>query len=60
MYFTEDSVLPENMQPLIINACPYGPEKPSGLGDPQGNGSNKITAEALYPRGSRFLKPNES
>jgi uncharacterized protein (DUF849 family) len=26
MYFTDDSVLPENMQPLIINAAPFGPE----------------------------------
>jgi uncharacterized protein (DUF849 family) len=26
MYFTDDSILPENMQPLIITAAPYGPE----------------------------------
>jgi uncharacterized protein (DUF849 family) len=26
MYFTDDSVLPENQAPLIINAAPYGPE----------------------------------
>ena len=26
MYFTEDSLFPENMQPLIITAAPYGPE----------------------------------
>jgi uncharacterized protein (DUF849 family) len=25
MYFTDDSLLPENMQPLIIQAAPYGP-----------------------------------
>ncbi|MFO1104675.1 MAG: 3-keto-5-aminohexanoate cleavage protein [Amaricoccus sp.] len=26
MYYTDDSILPENMQPLIITAAPYGPE----------------------------------
>ncbi len=26
MYFTDDSLFPENMQPLIITAAPYGPE----------------------------------
>ncbi len=26
MYYTVDSILPENMQPLIITAAPYGPE----------------------------------
>lgn len=26
MYFTDDSILPENMAPLIITAAPYGPE----------------------------------
>ena len=26
MYFTSDSLFPENMQPLIITAAPYGPE----------------------------------
>src|SRR5262245_40942596 len=25
MYFTDDSLFPENMQPLIITAAPYGP-----------------------------------
>ena len=25
MYFTDDSVLPENQDPLIITAAPYGP-----------------------------------
>ena len=25
MYYTDDSLLPENMQPLIITAAPYGP-----------------------------------
>jgi indolepyruvate decarboxylase len=33
--------------------------KPHDLGDPQGRGSDKITAEALYPRWSRFLRPND-
>jgi indolepyruvate decarboxylase len=33
--------------------------KPSELGDPQGQGSDKITAEALYPRWGGFLKPND-
>jgi len=26
MYYTDDSLFPENMQPLIITAAPYGPE----------------------------------
>jgi len=26
MYFTQDSLLPENQQPLIITAAPYGPQ----------------------------------
>ena len=25
MYFTDDSLYPENMQPLIITAAPFGP-----------------------------------
>ena len=25
MYYTDDSILPEYMQPLIITAAPYGP-----------------------------------
>jgi indolepyruvate decarboxylase len=33
--------------------------KASELGDPQGRGGDKITAEALYPRWGRFLKPND-
>lgn len=26
MYYTDESILPENMQPLIITAAPYGPQ----------------------------------
>jgi uncharacterized protein (DUF849 family) len=26
MYYTDDSLYPENMQPMIINAAPYGPQ----------------------------------
>jgi uncharacterized protein (DUF849 family) len=26
MYFTQDSLLPENQQPLVITAAPYGPQ----------------------------------
>lgn len=26
MYYTSDSLLPENMQPLIITAAPFGPQ----------------------------------
>ena len=26
MYFTNDSMLPENQQPLMITAAPYGPQ----------------------------------
>jgi indolepyruvate decarboxylase len=33
--------------------------KPSEMGAPAGAGGDKITAEALYPRWSRFLKPND-
>jgi indolepyruvate decarboxylase len=33
--------------------------KPSDLGVPSGTGGDKITAEALYPRWNRFLKPND-
>ena len=25
MYYTDDSLYPENMEPLIITAAPYGP-----------------------------------
>ena len=25
MYYTDDSLYPENMQPLIITVAPYGP-----------------------------------
>src|SRR6516225_8565576 len=33
--------------------------KPSEFGAPAGAGGDKITAEALYPRWSRFLKPDD-
>jgi indolepyruvate decarboxylase len=33
--------------------------KPSQLGEPQGKGADKITADALYPRWGRFLKPQD-
>jgi len=33
--------------------------KPSQFDQPQGKGSDKITAEALYPRWGRFLKPDD-
>jgi hypothetical protein len=26
MYYTDDSILPENMAPLIITAAPFGPQ----------------------------------
>ena len=26
MYYTDDSILPENMQPLIITVAPFGPQ----------------------------------
>ena len=26
MYYTDESILPENMAPLIITTAPYGPE----------------------------------
>ncbi len=33
MYYTDDSILPENMAPLIITAAPYGPEWVPGDAD---------------------------
>ena len=30
MYYTDDSLLPENMAPLVITAAPYGPAWPPG------------------------------
>ncbi len=33
--------------------------KPSNLGEPQGLGDDRITAEALYPRWARFLQPDD-
>ncbi|MBR0827056.1 alpha-keto acid decarboxylase family protein [Bradyrhizobium manausense] len=33
--------------------------KPSDLGEPQGRGTDKITAAALYPRWGRFLRPDD-
>jgi indolepyruvate decarboxylase len=33
--------------------------KPADLGVPSGTGGDKITAEALYPRWNRFLKPDD-
>ena len=34
--------------------------KPAELGVPSGSGGDKITAEALYPRWHRFLKPDDN
>jgi uncharacterized protein (DUF849 family) len=33
MYFTDDALYPENMEPLIINAAPYGPQWSVGDAD---------------------------
>ena len=33
MYYTDDSIIPENMQPLIITAAPFGPAWLPGDGD---------------------------
>ena len=33
MYYTDESILPENMEPLIITAAPYGPEWVPGDAD---------------------------
>ena len=33
MYFTDDSLYPENMQPLIITAAPFGPAWTPGDAD---------------------------
>jgi len=37
----------------------HGP-RPSELGSPQGQGEDRITAEALYPRWSRFFRPGDT
>lgn len=33
--------------------------KPAGLGEPEGRDSDPITAQALYPRWEKFMKPND-
>lgn len=33
--------------------------RPSNLGEPRGRGDDPITAEALYPRWERFLRPDD-
>ncbi|MGZ8884611.1 MAG: alpha-keto acid decarboxylase family protein [Methylobacter sp.] len=33
--------------------------KPMGLGEPEGSDNDPITAQALYPRWEKFLKPND-
>ena len=33
MYYTDDSILPENMDPLIITVAPYGPHLLPGDAD---------------------------
>jgi indolepyruvate decarboxylase len=35
-----------------------GPQA-KGIGDPQGRGDDKITADALYPRWAQFLRPGD-
>lgn len=39
MYFTNDSMLPENQQPLIITVAPYGPRRSVGTGGGGGAGT---------------------
>ncbi|WP_165067945.1 alpha-keto acid decarboxylase family protein [Paludisphaera rhizosphaerae] len=38
---------------------PLARPKPTNLGEPQGQGEDRITAEALYPRWERFLRPDD-
>jgi indolepyruvate decarboxylase len=51
-------VLPELIRRLPKRAAHTGP-KPTGLGAPEGRDSDPITAQALFPRWERFLKPND-
>ncbi|HEY9774861.1 MAG TPA: thiamine pyrophosphate-binding protein [Planktothrix sp.] len=51
-------VLTALLDRLAKRADLKGP-KPSELGAPEGKGNDKITAQALYPRWERFLKPDD-
>ena len=51
MYFTDDSLFPENMQPTIITAAPYGPEWLPGDVD-----DLPLTFDAAGAGGGRLLQ----
>ena len=51
-------VLPELTRRLSKRSDFKGP-KPAGLGEPEGQNDDPITAQALFPRWERLLKPND-
>ena len=56
MYFTDDSLFPENMQPLIITAAPFGPEWLPGDADiPVSFDEQVQTAVDCYNAGAQML-----
>ena len=51
MYFTNDSMLPENQQPLIITVAPFGPQwLPSDSDDIPSPGKNRLKGGGLLQR----------
>ena len=57
MYYTDDSILPENMAPLIITAAPYGPAwLPSDAADIPLTWDEQVQAAVdCYEAGARIL-----
>jgi uncharacterized protein (DUF849 family) len=56
MYYTDDSILPENMAPLIITAAPYGPEWVPGDADIPVTWDEQVqTAVDCYNAGATML-----
>jgi uncharacterized protein (DUF849 family) len=56
MYYTDDSILPENMAPLIITAAPYGPEWIPGDADIPLSWDEQVqTAVDCYNAGATML-----
>src|SRR5580698_1581204 len=56
MYFTDDSLFPENMQPLIITAAPFGPEWLPGDADIPVSWDEQVQAAVdCYNAGAQML-----
>lgn len=57
MYYTNDSILPENMEPLIITAAPYGPAwLPGDASDIAVSWDEQVQAAVdCYNAGARML-----